>query len=79
MGKGELRERDSLIFHLEPDKKKGMSVASKEAKNHSRLSDGRNQNAESEEMIKVGPNLISKELAGVQQILKANDEYLKQN
>ena len=30
-------------------------------------------------MIKVGPNLISKELAGVQQILKANDEYLKQN
>ena len=30
-------------------------------------------------MIKVGPNLISKELENVRKILRANDEYLKQN
>ena len=81
MGRGEPRE-GSLIFQFEPEKKKGMSVASKEAKNTSRASDGMNkinQNVESDEMIKMGPNLVSKELAGVQQILKANDEYLKQN
>jgi len=32
MGKGDYKDRDSLIFKFEPEKKKGMTVASKDTK-----------------------------------------------
>ena len=38
-----------------------------------------NRNTTAAELPNVGNNLISKDLEDVQKILKANDEYLKQN
>ena len=69
--KGEFKDRDSLIFHLEPDKKKGMSVTSKHAKYNNRSSemiDIRDQNnltsgrntVGSHEMVQINNTLYSK-------------------
>lgn len=37
MGKGDYKDRDSLIFQFEPEKKKGMTVASKDTKKSGRV------------------------------------------
>lgn len=84
LGRGEYRDRDSLIFQFEPEKKKGMTVASKDTKKSvNSIGSSDRQTLRTQELPKIGSTLISKEvseeLKNVQQLLRANDEYLKQN